>query len=585
MLLSALRKYADDNKKLDDFHGRQEVRYRIDLDGNGEFVGFSEPAKGARGPEMTIPYVKRSGTAASPMPLDRGDYVLGVTTGKTDAERQKNSARTRSVHAAYVALIEEVALATGLDSMWTMHRFVARVDPASLALPEGFDASRFMAIYVAGKPPALDAAVSRWWIDRQRSVCEPATGTCAVCGAACSPVKNVPIPIRGLTRIGGQATMALVSANEDAFERHGLVRATGASICLTCGNSTHQILNQLIDDPNHALVVGNSIFLWWPTEPVDDRLLAAVLWGDGSEDVAATLRAISTGKMAPRVESSRFYAASIGANSARVVVRSWTDITLRDALGNINRWFDRIGIVTRDGSPPRRFGVHALLASVAPPGSGSPLSRLNPSLPETVINSVLTGAALPTSLLAHVLSRLRAEQGQFRSSTAALLKACITPPNHPNPEEFMTRLDATSVDAAYQCGRLLALLDDAARLATTRNNALIDRSYSAASTMPLITFTRLLRLHRAHLDKLKRDRPGAAYRIDVDIADVLVGVNQLPRTLSLDEQARFALGLYHQQADSRAKAKEAKQARLLGKVDEHAEALAEIHTDTEETEE
>lgn len=147
----------------------------------------------------------------------------------------------------------------------------------------------------------------------------------------------------------------------------------------------------------------------------------------------------------------------------------------------------------------------------------------------------------------------------------------------------MTGLDSTATDSAYRCGRLLALLDDAARLATTRNNALVDRSYSAASTMPAITFTRLLRVHRAHIDKLRRDRPGTAYRIDADISDVLAGVDNLPRTLSVTEQARFALGLYHQQADSRARAREAKKARLLGKIDEHADALAEIHPDHEET--
>lgn len=148
----------------------------------------------------------------------------------------------------------------------------------------------------------------------------------------------------------------------------------------------------------------------------------------------------------------------------------------------------------------------------------------------------------------------------------------------------MTILDTSAADPAYQCGRLLALLDDAARLATTPNNALVDRSYAAASTMPEITLTRLLRLHRAHLDKLKRDKPSAAIRIDQEIGGILRPLERFPRTLSVEQQARFALGLYHQQADSRAKAREAKQARLLGKVDEHAEAFAEIHDVTKEDE-
>ena len=127
----------------------------------------------------------------------------------------------------------------------------------------------------------------------------------------------------------------------------------------------------------------------------------------------------------------------------------------------------------------------------------------------------------------------------------------------------MTGLDTTSIDPAYLCGRLLALLDDAARLATSANNSLVNRSYSSASTMPGITLTRLLRLHQAHLGKLQRDKPGAASRIDSGVGDILnhFDADDFPRTLSISEQGRFALGLYHQQVAGRAAATEAKAAK------------------------
>ncbi len=109
MLLTALRAYAQNNKELEDFHGRQEVRYRIDLDVDGRLVHFGSIADGPRGVQMVIPYVKRSGTGASAMPLDRGDYVLGIAAGKTEEERQMAAVRTETVHAAYIALIDRVA--------------------------------------------------------------------------------------------------------------------------------------------------------------------------------------------------------------------------------------------------------------------------------------------------------------------------------------------------------------------------------------------------------------------------------------------------------------------------------------------
>ena len=218
-------------------------------------------------------------------------------------------------------------------------------------------------------------------------------------------------------------------------------------------------------------------------------------------------------------------------------------------------------------------GIFRLLASVAPPGQGSPLSRLNPGLPDSALAAALTGSALPPTLLAHALGRIRAELGDISAATAALVKACLTPATHPRPEDYMTGLDVTNTDSAYLCGRLLALLDDAARQATTRNNALVDRSYAAASTMPAVTFTRLLRLHRAHVDKLRRDRPGSAVRIDAAIAEILLGLDDFPRTLAVTDQARFALGLYHQQAASRAAAQRAKEQKALQEpTDEDATA-------------
>ena len=122
----------------------------------------------------------------------------------------------------------------------------------------------------------------------------------------------------------------------------------------------------------------------------------------------------------------------------------------------------------------------------------------------------------------------------------------------------MSELNERGLDPAFTCGRLLCLLDQASRLATSPKNSLIDRSYAAASTMPALTFPRLLRLNRAHIGKLKRDKPGAAYRIEQGMEDLMGTLDNFPRTLSSGEQGRFALGLYNQQASDRAAARAAK---------------------------
>lgn len=567
MLLTALREYAETNEKnLPEFHSRQQVPYAIDLDRDGNFVGFRTVDKPS--PTLTIPYLTRTSNPVA-LPLDRGDYTLGVVPGKkTDADQAKAAARTPLAHGAYVAMLAEAAAATGLPEFAAMHRFASTVDAEALPLPEGFDASRFVAVYVDRRLVTDNPVAQRWWAARlsaSKATSFAATRPCSVCGAASSPADAVPVPIRGLTSLGGQATMALISGrspDHEVYERHGLPWGTGASICLACGEATHSVLNQLIADPVHAKRLGNVLYVWWSPAEADD-FLAALISGDSDEAVAATLDSVLTGKPQPDLDALRFIGVSLGANSARVVVRSWTDVTIGAVKANLRQWFGRTSVVGHSGSQPRALGAFVLLTSVAPPGQGSPLSRIDPGLAETVITAALDGSTLPPSLLAHTLARTRAELGHLTAPRAALLKACITPADHPSPEKHMTALDTSSTDTAYLCGRLLALLDEAARLATSANNALVDRSYSAASTMPAITFTRLLRLHRAHLDKLRRDRRGAAVRIDQTVTNILGGVRDLPRTFSIAEQARFALGLYHQQGEGHAARERAKAARLL----------------------
>src|SRR5207244_8778260 len=126
---------------------------------------------------------------------------------------------------------------------------------------------------------------------------------------------------------------------------------------------------------------------------------------------------------------------AFGANSTRVVVRSWSEVTLSDAFSNIRRWFGRIRLVGRDDTIAPYPGIFRLLASVASPGQGSPLSRLNPGLPDSVLAAALTGSALPPTLLSHALGRIRAELGNISPATAALVKACLTPATHPRPED------------------------------------------------------------------------------------------------------------------------------------------------------
>jgi CRISPR-associated protein Csd1 len=112
-------------------------------------------------------------------------------------------------------------------------------------------------------------------------------------------------------------------------------------------------------------------------------------------------------------------------------------------------------------------------------------------------------------------------------------------------------LDEDNADPAYRAGRLLALLDTAARAATGAN--LTERFYSQFSAHPGLVVGRLIEVHQHHLAKLRRDRPSQAGRLQREIEATLSGVQSFPAHLDLQGRARFALGLYHQQSADRAR--------------------------------
>lgn len=132
----------------------------------------------------------------------------------------------------------------------------------------------------------------------------------------------------------------------------------------------------------------------------------------------------------------------------------------------------------------------------------------------------------------------------------------------------MSSLAPDNPNSGYQCGRLLAVLEEAQRAANPNINAtIVDRFYGTASSAPASVFPRLLRGVQPHLAKLERDRPGTYRGIQRRVEEVLDEINGrtgFPRTLTTLDQGLFALGYYHQRAASRAEARAAADARRAG---------------------
>jgi len=170
--------------------------------------------------------------------------------------------------------------------------------------------------------------------------------------------------------------------------------------------------------------------------------------------------------------------------------------------------------------------------------------------------------------------RNRAEQTITRPR-AALIKLVLLSQERDYEEDFMVSLETNHPNKAYQLGRLLAVLEEVQRAALPGVNAtIIDRFFGTASSAPAAVFGRLLRGAQPHLTKLERDRRGAFLALQRRLEEVCTQVEGFPKTLTLEQQALFSLGYYHQRANDRA---EMAAARLNN-------SHAAQSTETEETE-
>ncbi|MCS7303469.1 MAG: type I-C CRISPR-associated protein Cas8c/Csd1, partial [Candidatus Kapabacteria bacterium] len=77
------------------------------------------------------------------------------------------------------------------------------------------------------------------------------------------------------------------------------------------------------------------------------------------------------------------------------------------------------------------------------------------------------------------------------------------------------------------------------------NQTLTDRYYGSASSAPASVFGTLLRMAQVHLSKLRKENQ--ARYLEQELHDAMP--DQFPATLTLKQQALFALGYYHQRAE------------------------------------
>jgi CRISPR-associated protein Csd1 len=372
----------------------------------------------------------------------------------------------------------------------------------------------------------------------------------------------------------------LVSFDKSAFCSHGLEQSLNAAMCHECVEAYTLSLKNLFgkgQSTNYIDGDAEIAYAFWGRDSTDFDLNATFIEADADavKGLYESLARPSQSESLSEQEASEFYVLALSASGARAVVRDWIETHLPSTQHNIAKWFDDLTIALdrpwpnkseARAAPPDSFGKFPLKVLCRSVGRKKQIGWEVPvDLSSQLFRAGLTGIALPDSVLAAALRRVRADH-DIPPPRAALIKLVLNRLSQsPNKGEskMSETLDSTKPDIAYVCGRLLAVLERIQGRALGNVNAsVIDRYYGAASVAPRPIFPRLVANAQNHLGKLRGERPGEATNLQKDMETVVdkIGdreawIGDLPEWLDLEAQGRFAIGFYHQRADYRARAK------------------------------
>ena len=280
--------------------------------------------------------------------------------------------------------------------------------------------------------------------------------------------------------------------------------------------------------------------------------------------------------------SDKFIAVTLSAAGPRIVIKDWVQMPLIEAAEHFKNWFNDLTLENAsDESSVADTGGEDEFAPLAVrrlAGCTAPLTKkggrfipdfdkLQPDVVTQLYRAALEGTAPSLSLLKPILNQLHSRLVRddtynllYDESRFALLKLILN--RQPNRSmKIQPTLTADTEDAAYNCGRLLAIL--AATQAKAHDFKLegagvSERYFGTASVSPSSVLPLLIRLNRHHLNKIRKsERFGGHERfIQEQIESVLVLFKPartglpptFPRTLDFQAQGRFAIGFYQQHA-------------------------------------
>lgn len=584
-MLQELYKYAQD-KGLAAKPGFKEknVKWYISFAADGSFIGID--------PALEKPYCPdigslANGTTKSNIIAEKAEVIFNIPNDKGEHKR-------KAKQKFYMDSMNEAAKTDPLfqTAMGGMAKQLQTIEQAYFA-DKAHKPSDIISLKVDGKPLESSSGYIEWWETFRKSFSAQDSGDsdrvrCYITGGLTAPMATVPV-FQGLSVVGGHTKGdSLICFDKDAYRSYGFEQAANAAVSEEAMTAVNSALNDLLKKENSSTLAGAKNTHWYKETPGIDILDALDLDigididitsdnenSDGSNDNSEDARKIKKmykyifdGKSLEKPDN-RYYMMSLSGVNGRVMIRSFDEGSYDDLYYNITQWYNDLSLIRSDGkgegSFPKLFTINTRLIKYSSDKTKlsdrikDELSGLEPR----IMYAITHNTPLPDSVAARALAYIRSdmysssqEDGSSKKkridrTSCQILKAWLNRKyKSQNKEEFtiMADINKESPSKAYQTGRLMAVyarIQDAAL--GDVNAGVVEKYYTSACTSPALVIGKLATMSQYHLSKLDKGLAVYFSRMLEEITEK-IGCS-ISSTFSMTEQAEFALGYYHQNAE------------------------------------
>lgn len=515
--------------------------------------------------------------------------------GKDANETRRLIEKSRMQRSTFWRFIEYAAEQCGDDALQALAKLAPLMREPTLDLRERVEADLRAAriekdkglctlAWTPDTGPVLERpAVLDWWrqfydADRVKQEECRGQGWCQVTRQLAPVPEKIEFPIEGLKRINCRAKAYLV-VGLDSASSYGLKLASSCRISAVGIEGFTRAIHMLNEnrlpsrsDPTRVGGIQTSfdvgrktLFLFWTRDREStglELLNPSGLTLATPDQFDKLLRSLAektaNAAAVPLDQQDQFRVLVLSGNSdsesARVFVRDYLEGPLPRLQQSVLKWFADLRIADTGkefhGQPRQSFTMGNLTAATVPRKSDNTpdWAKLSSAHSSHLMRAALTGGPLSDSLLAACLRRIRAEGSTgFRPARMALLKLILLRKEIP----VTTKLNADELKPAYLHGRLLEVFAQIQYAALGDVNAnVVDKFYGTYSAAPAMVFGGLVAKAQKHLRKIREEKPATHHALEKRMTEIraLLTAAPPPAQFTLQEQARFALGYYHEKA-------------------------------------